>query len=71
MLKLASLEGFQITNLLGEVSPDEKCISQHEKFDESTYWETENLLCWAYSLGVTKSQQDFIADYREKNNVSF
>ena len=70
MLNIESLDGFQITNTLGEVCPTEAAIAEHADFDESTYWETENLLCWSYSLGVSKSQKQFINNYREANNVS-
>ncbi len=68
MLNVESLDGFQITNSGGEVSPSEQAIQEHVEFDESTYWETENLLCWAYSCGVSQSQRQFISDFRSSND---
>ena len=64
MLNVESLDGFQITNTAGEVSPAEQAIQDHVDFDESTYWETENLLCWAYSAGVSSSQKTLIEGLR-------
>ena len=68
MLNIESLDGFQITNAAGEVSPAEAAIQEHIDFDESTYWETENLLCWAYSAGVSQSQRKVISDIRSRND---
>ena len=68
MLNIESLDGFQITNPAGEVSPAEAAIQEHIDFNESTYWETENLLCWAYSAGVSESQRKFISGIRSGND---